>query len=151
MAQTFINQFIKVQSNYPARDFRALDWVHPAQKPWWRDLALYVLKHFEVELMRIGLHEAVWATCQGIKISVPNFFAIFKLYCPALVTFFTPIGELGLALRDIWEISNLHIGSMLYEEYFFYTMELEQMEKDDQEMFGTLRIDVSFLYLHGRS
>ena len=31
MAQTFLNQFIKVKGNYPARDFKALSWVHPAQ------------------------------------------------------------------------------------------------------------------------
>ena len=34
MAQTFLNQFVKVQGNYPARDFRAPGWVHLAQKPW---------------------------------------------------------------------------------------------------------------------
>ena len=53
MAQTFLNQFIKVKGNYPVRDFRAPDWVHLAQKPWWRDLALYVLEHFEAELKRL--------------------------------------------------------------------------------------------------
>jgi len=34
MAQTFLNQFIKVQGNYPIKDFRAPGWVHPAQKLW---------------------------------------------------------------------------------------------------------------------
>ena len=79
MAQTFLNQLVKVQGNYPARDFSAPGWVRPAQKPLWRDLTLYVLKYFEADLMRLGLHEAVRATCHGIKISVPNFFAIFEL------------------------------------------------------------------------
>ena len=46
-------------------------------------LGAYVLEHFEAELMKIGLHEAVRATCYGIEISVPNFFAIFELCCPA--------------------------------------------------------------------
>ena len=84
MTQTFLNQFIKVQGNYPARDFRALGWIHLAQKLWWRDLALYVLEYLQAELMRIGLHEAVRDTCHGIEISVPNFFTIFELYCLAL-------------------------------------------------------------------
>ena len=34
MAQTFLNQFIKVQGNYLTRDFRAPVLVHPTQKPW---------------------------------------------------------------------------------------------------------------------
>ena len=147
MAQTFLNQFIKVQGNYPMRDFRAPGWVHPSQKPWWRDLALYVLEHFEVELMRIRLHEAVRATCHGIKISVPNFFAIFELYCPDLGTFFTPVGELGLALHKMWEISNLLMGSMPYEEYFPCIMELEQMEKDGPKMFETYQKLMCHFYI----
>ena len=64
-------------------------------------MALYVLEHFEAELKKIGLHEAVRATCHRMKISVPNFFAIFELYCPATGTFFTAIGELGLALHEM--------------------------------------------------
>ena len=64
-----------------------------------------------------------------------NFFAIFELYCPASGTFFTHVGELGLALHEMWEISNPSMGSMPYEEYFPCTIELEQMEKDDPEIF----------------
>ena len=86
MPQTFLNQFIKIQGNYPVRNFRALSWVHPAQKLWWRDLSLYALEYFEEELMKIGLHEAVTVTCYGIEISVPNFFAIIELYCLATGT-----------------------------------------------------------------
>jgi len=58
MAQTFLKQFIKVQGNYPVRDFRALGWVHSAQKPWWRDLKLYILKYFDANLRKLELHEA---------------------------------------------------------------------------------------------
>ena len=79
---------------------------------------LYVLEYFEAELMKIGLHEAVRATCYEIEICVPSFFAIFELYCPATGTFFTLVSEFGLALYEMWEISNLLMGSMPYEEYF---------------------------------
>jgi len=100
MAQTFLNQFIRVKGNYLTRDFKVPGWVHLAQEPWWSDLALYVLEYFEAELMRIELHEAVRATCYGIEISVPNFFAIFELNCLASGTFFTPVGELGFMLHE---------------------------------------------------
>jgi len=63
---------------------------------------LYVLKYFKADLMRLGLHESIRATCHGMEISVPNFFAIFELYYPALRTFFTPVGELGLVLHEMW-------------------------------------------------
>jgi len=55
MAQIFLNQFIRVQGNYLARDFRAPGWVHPAQKLWWKDLTLNVLDYFGEDLMRVGL------------------------------------------------------------------------------------------------
>ena len=86
---------------------------------------LYVLEHFEANLMMIELPEAVRVTYHRIEISVPNFFAIFELYCPASGTFFTPVVELGSALHEIWEISNLLMGLMPYEEYFPGTMELD--------------------------
>jgi len=95
------------------------------------------LERFDADLRKLGLHEAVRATCLGIEISMPNFFAIFELYCSSLGIFFTPVGELGLALHEMWEVSNLPMGSMPYEEYFPCTMELEQMEKDNTEMFAT--------------
>jgi len=38
-------------------------------------------------------------------------------------------------LHEMWEIFNLPMGSMSYDGYFPCTMELEQMEKDDPEMF----------------
>ena len=108
---------------------------------------LYVLECFEAELMRIGFHEAVRATCHGIEISMPNFFGIFEPYYPASRSFFTPVSEVGLALHEMWEISNLLLGSMPYEKYFPYTMELEQMEKDNPDMFETYRELMCHFYI----
>ena len=74
----------------------------------------------------LGLHEAVKATCFGININIPTFYAILEMYCPALGTIFTPVGELEMALHEMWEVSNL--GSKPYEEYFSCAEELAQME-----------------------
>ena len=68
-------------------------------KAWWRELTLYILAHFEEDLERLGLYEAIRTTCYGIQMSVANFYAIFELYCLATGTFFTPVGELGMALH----------------------------------------------------
>lgn len=80
-------------------------WIHSFLKQWWIHLTAYLLEQFEDELKRLGLYEAVRATCYGIEVSIPNFYSIFELYCPSIGTFFTPIGELGLALHEIWEVS----------------------------------------------
>jgi len=68
MAQTFGNQFFRVNDNYPATDFRTLGWIH-FPKAWWRDLTLYILAHFKEDLERLGLREAVRATYYGIQMS----------------------------------------------------------------------------------
>ena len=72
MAQTFSNQFFRVNDNYPVTDFRTPGWIHPP-KAWWRDLTLYVLAHFDEDLERLGLRKAVRATCYRIQMSVANF------------------------------------------------------------------------------
>jgi len=59
-------------------------------------------------------------------VSVPNFYALLELYYPSFGTFFTPVGELGLALHEMSEISNLPPGSLPYEEYFPCTAEFKQ-------------------------
>ena len=128
MAQTFGNQFLKVSDNYPTTYFRSPGWIHPP-KAWWKNLILYVLTHFREDLERLGLHEAIRATCYDIQMSIANFYAIFELYCPATGTFFTPVGELGMALHEIWEISALPMGSFAYEEYFPCEAELALPEK----------------------
>ena len=66
-------------------------------------MTLYVMAHFEKEedLRRLGLYDAVRATCYDIQMSVANFYAIFELYCPATGTFFTLVGKLGMALHEM--------------------------------------------------
>jgi len=62
---------------------------------------MYVLDVFEADLKRLGLHEAVRATCFGINISVPTFYAVLEMYFPAPGMFFTLVGELGMALHEM--------------------------------------------------
>jgi len=138
MAQTFGNQFFSVNGNYLVTDFRTPSWIHPP-KAWWRDLTLYVLAHFEEDLERLGLHEAVRAACYDIQMSVGNFYATFELYCPATGTFFTPVDELGVTLHEMWEVSALPMGSLPYEEYFPCEAELALLEKQESALFETYR------------
>ena len=59
------------------------------------------LEHFDADLKKFGLCEAVRATCYATEISMPNCFAIFELYYPASTMFFILIGELRLAQHDM--------------------------------------------------
>ena len=40
-------------------------------------------------------------------------------------TFFTPVGEIGLALHELYEVSGLVIGDAPYEEYVPTTEEVK--------------------------
>ena len=83
----------------------------------------------------------------GINISIPNFYTILDVYCLALGTFFTPVGELGMALHEMWKVSNLPIGSKPYEEYFPCAKELAQLEKDESVMYETYRELMCYFYI----
>ena len=84
--------------------------------------------------------------------SVANFYAIFKLYCPATGIFFTRVGELGMALHEMWEVSALLMGSLPYEEYFPCEAELALLEKKEPALFETLPIaDVPLLHRLGHT
>ena len=98
----------------------------------------YVLTNFGKDLEKLNLHEAVRATCYGIEMKVACFYAILELYCTASGTF-TPVGELGMALHEMWEISALPFGSLPYEEYFPCKAELALLEKQEPALLETYR------------
>ena len=62
IAQNFLNQFIKVDGNYLATDFRTPGWVYSTKKQWQNQLTAYILEQFSGELKRLGVYEAVRAT-----------------------------------------------------------------------------------------
>lgn len=71
--------------------------------------------HFEEvqgQLTKIGLYYIVWAVQHGIPPSHFHFFSILELG-----TFFTSVGEMGLAFHQLYEVSSLPMGELPYEEY----------------------------------
>jgi len=65
---------------------------------------------------------------------------------PSVGTFFTPVSELGMALHEMWEVSNLPIGSMLYD-YFPCAEEFAQLEKDKPAMYEMYRELMCHFYI----
>jgi len=47
-----------------------------------------------------------------------------------ICTFFTPVGEMGFALHEMFEVLGLSKGDLSYEEYILGTEELHLLKKD---------------------
>ena len=77
---------------------------------WCGRMVEFALAEFEDLLLQAGLHGAAEAVHYGIPQSNQHFYAILKRYIPESCTFFAPIGEMGLALHEIYEVSGLVIG-----------------------------------------
>lgn len=93
----------------------------------------FILKKFENQLVEIGHYQAVWAVQHGLPFSHFHIFSILELYNPEIGIFFTPIGEMGLALHELYEISGLPIGKVPYEEYVYTGEELHLLKVQHTE------------------
>ena len=49
---------------------------------------------------------------------------VLERYNPLMGTFFIPVGETGLTLHELYEVSRIVIGDALYEEYVLTIEEL---------------------------
>jgi hypothetical protein len=70
---------------------------------------------------------------------VPSFQVVFELFCPSTGTFFTPVGELGLSMHEMWEVSKLPMGAHPYEEYVPCNEELKELSAKHGEVYDTYR------------
>ena len=102
----------------------------------WAKMVCFVIKELEEPLLQCGLYHAVRAVCYGITPSNYNFFAILKKYNPDTCTFFTPLGEIGFALHEMFEVAGLS-GNLLYEEYIPSTEELYLLKRDAPQVCET--------------
>lgn len=59
------------------------------------------------------------------------------MYNSEIGTFFTPVGELGLALHELYEVSTLSISEVPYEEYIPTTEELNMLGAKHERIYET--------------
>ena len=57
------------------------------------------------------------------------------------------MGELGIALHEMWEVSALPMGSLPYEEYFLCELELALLEKHEPALFETYKKLMCHFYI----
>jgi len=113
-ATMFINQFMTVKGDFPKGEFRALGWVHSSDKYWWSRIVGFVFEDLKDKLLQSSLSVAVRAVQYGILQSSHHFFIMLERYNPETCTFFTPVGEMGFALHEMYEVSGLAMGDIPY-------------------------------------
>ena len=97
---------MKVRGDFPV-DFRPLGWVHSYDRSWWGKMVGFVLVELGALLEQVGLYHSIRAVQYGLLQSSHNFYGILEHYNPLTGTFFTPVGEMGLALHELYEVSGL--------------------------------------------
>jgi len=65
LATTFINQFLKVEDDFPT-DFHPLEGVHSTDKSWWGRMVDFILIELGDLLKQVGLYHSVRAVQYGL-------------------------------------------------------------------------------------
>ena len=71
---------------------------------------------------------------------------MLEKYNPDTCTFFTPVGEMGFALHEMFEVSGLSMGNLPYEEYIPGTKELHLL-KDAPQVYETYCEVLCYFYI----
>jgi len=100
-------------------------------------MVCFALEELEKPLLQCGLYPAIRDVCYGITPSDYNFFGILNKYNPDTCTFFTPVGEMGFALHEMFEVSGLSMGDCPYEEYIPSTKKLHLLKRDAPQVHET--------------
>jgi len=85
----------------------------------------------------VGLYHSVRAVQYGLPQSFHNFYGILEHYNHLTGTFFTPVGEMGLALNELYEVSGLVMGDAPYEEYVLTYEELHLLKNENPQVYET--------------
>ena len=97
----------------------------------------FVLTELRDLLTQVSLYHSVRAVQYGLPQSFHNFYGVLERYNPLTGIFFTPIGEMGLALHELYEVLGLVMGDVPYEEYVPTSEELHLLKKEDHQVYET--------------
>ena len=96
----FHQSILEGEGDFPT-DFRPLGWVHSTDKSWWGRMVGFVLTELGDLLKQVGLYHAVRAVQYGLSQISHHFYGVMERYNPLTSTFFTLVGEMGLALHEL--------------------------------------------------
>lgn len=77
----------------------------------------FVLSTFGDVLRDFGLYGVIKNVQFGLPHSAYHLYNIIEMYNLSSNTLFTPVGEIGFTLHEIFEVSLLSMGELSYEEY----------------------------------
>jgi len=97
----------------------------------------FVLAELGDLLKQVGLYHLVRAMQYGLLQSSHKFYGTLERYNPLTGTLFTPVGEIGLALHELYEVLGLVIGDSPYEEYVLTTEKLHLLKREDSQVYET--------------
>ena len=98
----------------------------------------FVITELAGALAQSGIACPVIATRHGIDYNYYNFYAILENYNPKTCTFFTPVGELGFALHEMYDVLGLPFGDLPYEEFIPGSNELRILKEKHPDVYDTL-------------
>lgn len=130
LARTFLNDFLKFKRQYLHTIFALLDgFILPIGCSGTEWLAFFsqLLKIFSRLLDCTGHKNVLY----GLLHSAYYLFSILVMYNSMSEMFFTPIGELGFALHDMFEVSLLSMEELPYNELVPTMEELRWMKTHD--------------------
>src|SRR5436853_618346 len=97
----------------------------------------YACVEFKDQLQQLQLLPAIVAVQHGVPSSVNNSLGMLERYNSETCTFFTPVGEVGISLREMQRVSGLPVGEFPYEEHVPRLIELEAMKDHNLELYST--------------
>lgn len=112
----YINKYLPAGDDYPV-EMQTESWVYSTKKLWWSRLVGYVLGRFRGVLETLDLHDAMRVVKFGLLLSVQNFFCILERYNAETHTFFTHVGEMGMEMHEMLEVTRLSEKDYPYEEF----------------------------------
>ena len=136
-ARIFMNRFAQTgPMNYPAGPCLP-GWVHAHDGDWWPHLIEFVETRFGSLLEKIYLAIAIRAVKYGIRQNPSSFYAMLERFNSDSCTFYTPVGELGLALHEMHVVSGLSHGHISYEERYLPLLELNELKGKNLDIYET--------------
>jgi len=138
-ARLFRNLFFGEGGQFPCKDFRASGWVSTTSwtSSWWSNMTEAVLLEHSSALRSLDLFTPIRAVRFGLKSNPLQFFSILELYNSDSCTFFTPDGELGMAMHEMHEVSGLPKGEVPYEEFIPGSSELKRLQSEHPVIYET--------------
>lgn len=103
-------------------------------------MSSHVLERFNDRLKSLHHFSAVRSMQYGYYYSPPHLVGILEWYFHRSCSFYKPIGEIRMALHEMYEVSGLPNGDYPYEEYIPAAKELDRLKETNLLAYNILKV-----------